>query len=125
MNYDEACVNLMKIEIPDAEDSSEKLVVFDSYRRAVNAIKDDANVAFGTHCIVCKGQHCFENCPVLNNHDFLKKHYIRFCQNVRQDHTELQPNREPINFMDRRFLGDSDGATSSEGDDQDFLYGRS
>jgi len=81
-NYEEACLNLMTIDIPDTEDASKSLTVFDSYRRAVNAIKNDTNAAFGQHCIVCKAQHRFENCPVLNDHEFLKKHYIRFCQNV-------------------------------------------
>jgi len=122
-NYEEACVNLMTIDIPDTEDTPRNLTVFDSYGRAVNAIKDNTNVAFGQHCIVCKAQHCFENCPVLNDHDFLKKHYIRFCQNVRRDHTELQTNRESVHFMDRHFLDDSDSA--SESDVLDFHHGRS
>jgi len=120
-NYNEVFANLMKIEIPDQEDAPNKLLVFDSYQKAMNAIKEDTNVAFGTHCIVCKGQHRFENCPTLNNHKFLKKHYIRFCQNVCRDHTELQLNREPVNFMDQRFIDDSGSA--SEGDAWDFPYG--
>jgi len=99
-NYEDACINLMTIDIPDTGDASRNLTVFDSYRRAVNAIKNDTNVAFGQHCIVCKAQHRFENCPVLNDHDFFKKHYIRFCPNVRRDHTELQENCASVNFMD-------------------------
>jgi len=122
-NFEDACVNLVTIEIPDTEDASRNLAVFDSYRKAVLAIKNDANVAFGQHCIVCKAQHRFENCPTLNDHEFLKKHYIRFCQNVRRDHTDLQDNRAPVNFMDRSYMDDSDSA--SEGDVRDFHHGRS
>jgi len=115
--------NLVTIEIPDTEDAPRNLAVFDSYRKAVLAIKNDTNVAFGQHCIVCKAQHRFENCPTLNDHEFLKKHYIRFCQNVRRDHTDLRDNRASVNFMDQSYMGDSDSA--SEGDVRDFRHGRS
>jgi len=58
----------------------------------------------------------------LNDHDFLKQHYIRFCQNVRRDQGELSQQRgEQVNFMDQRsYFDDSD----SEDNDRDFLGGR-
>ena len=122
-NYEEACVQLLQIEIPDREDTPSNMLAFDNYRRAVLAIRANPNAAFSTNCIVCRGQHRFENCPTLNDHDFLKQHYIRFCQNVRRDQTELSQQRiEPVNFMDQRYF--DDGEESESGSDQDFPYGR-
>jgi len=120
-NYDEACLNLLQIDIPDRDDTPNNMLTFDNYHRAVWAIRENPNAAYAQHCIVCRGQHCFENCPTLNDHDFLKQHYIRFCQNVRRDQVELSQQRtEPVNFMDRQYFDDDEESDS----DQDFPYGR-
>jgi len=104
-NYEEAWVNLLQIEVPDRDYTPNNMFTYDSYCRAVLAIKDNPSAAYAQHCIVCRGQHRFENCPTLNNHDFLKQHYIQFCQNVRQDQAELSPQRdEQVNFMDRGYF---------------------
>jgi len=59
---------------------------------------------------------------MLNDHDFLKQHYICLCQNVRRDQAELSRQRgEHVNFMDQRsYFDDSD----SEDHDRGFLHGR-
>jgi len=71
-NYEEACVNLLQIEVPDREDTPSNMLTYDNYRRAVLAIRENPNAAYLPNCIVCRGQHRFENCPTLNDHDFLK-----------------------------------------------------
>jgi len=76
MNYEEACLNLLQIEVPDREDTSNNMLTYDNYCRAVLAICKNPNAAYLQHCIVCRGQHRFENCPTLNDHDFLRQHYI-------------------------------------------------
>jgi len=111
----------MQIDIPDRDDTPNNMLAFDNYRRAVLAIRENPNTAYLPNCIVCRGQHRFENCPTLNDHDFLKQHYIRFSQNVRRDQTELSQQRpEPVNFMDRQCFDDDEDSDS----DQDFPYGR-
>ena len=123
-NYEEACLNLLQIEVPDREDTPNNMLTYDNYRRAVLAIRENPNAARGQHCIVCRGQHCFENCPTLNDHDFLKHHYIRFCQNVCRDQTELSQQRvEPVNFMDQRYFDDNEESDSNNSD-WDFPCGR-
>jgi len=118
-NYDEACLNLLQIEVPDRGDTPNNMLTYDNYRRAVLAIRENPNAAYLLNCIVCRGQHRFENCPTLNDHDFLKQHYIRFCQNVCRDQVELTQQRtEPINFMDRH-----DEESDSGNSDPDFPYG--
>jgi len=120
-NYEEACINLMQIDIPDRDDTPNNMLAFDNYRRAVLAIRENPNTAYLPNCIVCRGQHRFENCPTLNDHDKLKQHYIRFCQNVRRDQTELSQQRtEPVNFMNRQCFDDDEESDS----DQDFPCGR-
>jgi len=119
-NYDEACLNLMKIEVPDQDDTPNNMLTYDNYRRAVLAIRENPNAAYLPNCIVCRGQHRLKNCPTLNDHDFLKQHYIRFCQNVHRDQTELSQQRtEPINFMDHKYFDDDEESDS----DKDFHYG--
>ena len=112
----------MQIDIPDTESSPNNLVAYDRYRRAVHAIREDTNSAYKPNCIVCRGQHRFENCTTLNDHAFLKQHYIRFCQNVRRDQTELarQQQAEQVNFMDR---APYENASNSD-DEEDFQSGR-
>jgi len=123
MNYNEAVINLLQIEGPDQEDTPNNLFTFDCYRTAVHAIRDNPNAAYAQHCVVCRGQHCFKNCPTLNNNDFLKQHYIRFYQNVCRDQNELTPQRgEPVNFMDRTYFDDEE--SESDSSNRDFPYGR-
>jgi len=120
-NYDEACLNLLQIHIPDRDDTPNNMLTFDNHRRAVWAIRENANTAYAQHCIVCRGQHRFENCPTLNDHDFLKQHYLRFCQNVCRDQVELSQQRtEPVNFMDCQCFDDDEESDR----DRDFPYGR-
>ena len=120
-NYDEACLNLLQIKVPDRDDTPSNMLTCDNYRRAVLAIRENPNAAYLQHCIVCRGQHHFENCPTLNDHDFLKQDYIRFCQNVCRDQVKLSQQRtEPVNFMDRQYFDDDKESDS----DQDFPYGR-
>ena len=38
-------------------------------------------------CIICGENHKFDNCSVLKNTDFLKLHYIRFCQQLHHEAT--------------------------------------
>jgi len=122
-NYEEACLHLLQIEVPDRDNIPSNMLTYDNYRRAVLAIRENPNAAYSQHCIVCRGQHRFENCPTLNDHDFLKQHYIRFCQNVRRDQVELSQQRvEPVNFMDRQCFND-DEESDSDNSDRDFPYG--
>jgi len=52
-NYDEACLNLMKIEVPDRDDTPNNMLTFDNYRRAVLAIRENPNAFYLPNCIVC------------------------------------------------------------------------
>jgi len=124
MNYDEACLNLLQIEVPDRDNTPNNMLTYDNYRRAVLTIRENPDAAYSQNCIACRGQHRFGNCPTLNDHDFLKQHHIRFCQNVHRDQAELSQQRtEPINFMDRPCF-DDDEESDSGNSDQDFPYGR-
>ena len=113
-NYDEAFVHLVQIEIPDTESTPMNMHAYDMYRKAVFAISQDPDVAYRQRCIVCSGQHRFENCTTLNDHDFLKQHYIRFCQNVRRDQAEIARQNRDLNFIDHDAYGNE-----SDDDDDD------
>ena len=88
----------------------------------MHAICDTPNAAHAQHCIACQGQRRFEDCTMLNDHDFLKQHCICFCQTVRCDQADLSQQRgEQVNFMGQRAYFDD---TDSEENDRDFLHGR-
>ena len=60
-------------------------------------IKRDPSVADRQPCIVCGEDHRFADCKVLQNTDFLRQHYIRFCQQIRREATaraEVFPGAE-------------------------------
>jgi len=56
MNYEEACVNLLQIEVPDQDEPPNNMFTYD-YHRAVLAIQENPSAAYVQHCIVCRGQH--------------------------------------------------------------------
>jgi hypothetical protein len=58
---------------------------FQMYQRGINVIKADTKAMDRRPCVVCKGHHTFADCGVLNDHEFLKTHYINFCQQVRRE----------------------------------------
>jgi len=90
------------------------MLTYDSYHRAVLEIRENPNAAYAQHCIACRGQHRFENCSTLNDHNFLKQHCIRFCQNVRRDQLELSQQRgEQVNFMDRQCFDNEESTVTT------------
>jgi len=46
-NYDEACLNLLQIEVPGQDETPNNMLTYDSYRRAVLAIRDNPNAVEG------------------------------------------------------------------------------
>jgi len=52
-NYDEACLNLLQIEVPDQEETPNNLLTLDCYRRVVHAIRDNPNVAHQCAALYC------------------------------------------------------------------------
>ena len=74
-SFEEACVTLLDVEVPQ-----DQWDVYDQYRVAINSIRRDPNLVESPTCIVCDQTHRFADCPVLNNADFLRQHYIRYCQ---------------------------------------------
>ena len=60
------------------------------YIAAVRALKTQPQAAFTGTCLVCRGAHNFDACPVLQNTEFLKKHYINTCKNLRKHNADRQ-----------------------------------
>ena len=130
-NYDETYAELVNMDIPDDEHVSENLELYDVYRRAINLVKSNNNVAYEPRCIVCNGQHRFENCDTLNNAEFLRQHYIRFCQTIRRDAANLRNNVEGnrtqdagIQYLDVSEYDNQVEDTDDEDDAQHFQNGR-
>ena len=72
------------IHVPDDPESQ---AVYHQHAVAVHAITATPSKSEQQPCIVCGGEHKFSGCPVLSEPEFLKQHYIRYCQQLRRDAT--------------------------------------
>ena len=81
---DEIIQDLHTLEIPD---DFESFRVHTLYTRALYAMQAAPSRDPTSPCIVCAGTHRFNSCPILKNTEFLRGHYIRFCQQARRDAT--------------------------------------
>ncbi|KAG7374842.1 reverse transcriptase RNA-dependent DNA polymerase [Nitzschia inconspicua] len=54
------------------------LAVDQKYRAAVYALHKSPS-SLASPCMVCGAAHRFDDCPVLQNVDYLRDHYIKFC----------------------------------------------
>ncbi|MCE2995759.1 MAG: hypothetical protein LW863_09185 [Flammeovirgaceae bacterium] len=60
----------------------------DSYVRyfaTINQVASNPRLATASPCIICGDTHTFENRPTLNNHDYLRNHFIKFSTFLRRD----------------------------------------
>ena len=80
--FSDTVQELLTLDVPDDPESTR---VHSLYARALYAIQASTNHNAPTNCIVCGGTHRFDGCDVLKNTEFLRSHYIRYCQQVRRD----------------------------------------
>lgn len=105
---------IYSIEVPH---DSESIQIFHHYAAAVNKITSDPSAATTQTCICCGEQHTFDNCDILQNVDFLRGHYVRFCQQLKRDAAALTSEKMlrpkhfannpikpkmPMNFLDTK-----------------------
>ena len=67
--------------------------LFHVYSAQVFQTQREPNRAFSSPCLVCSGSHRFTDCPILNDTEFLRQHYIRWCQQLKQDQRARQRHR--------------------------------
>ena len=103
----------------------------------MNEVQARPQSASSQPCIVCNGNHRFDTCDVLNNTQFIRQHYIRFCQQLRREAAarsdafqgqaaETPMMRRPVNFLDQFEIEDENESEESDFDPSaDFQEGRS
>lgn len=70
--------------IPDVESPEDQYRVA-IYRLGIHSIKKTGEFDVSQKCLVCKkAGHTFDECPVLNDHELLKKVHISFCSLCRR-----------------------------------------
>ncbi len=78
----QACDELDALTPPSDPEASR---AFTKYAVSINKIATNRTLAYNQPCLICKTQtHDFANCPVLQNTDFLKQHYINFMQMLKK-----------------------------------------
>lgn len=118
--------DLNDIDVPDDPQAH---TLHDYYCLAVRAAEVQPERVYTGDCIVCRQAHTFENCPVLRDTEFLRQHYIRFCQFMNRDRSSRSPgsqNRTPrnsqntarVNFIDRSATIPSGYDTEVDDDDR-------
>ena len=81
------------------------------YAAAVHSIQARPVNAVQTPCICCNKNHRFDECPILANTEYIRGHYIRFCQYIRREaerrSAAFQGTRArlPVNRVDSRTIG--------------------
>ena len=90
----QACDELDALTPPSDPEASK---AYTKYAVSINKIATDRNLAYSQPCLICKTQsHDFANCPVLQNIDFLKQHYINFMQMLKKhDRARSASNAPP------------------------------
>jgi hypothetical protein len=90
---------LMSIEVPE-----DKANDYTQYCVAVNQISQSPD-KFSGDCMICRSQHSFDNCPVLKDSEFLRSHYIKFCQLMRRNLSAINRQRESRSSANVNFVG--------------------
>ena len=107
------------------------------YMASIFKINTGVNPSATQPCIVCDGQHRFDSCEVLKNTDFLRGHYIWYCQqlccetasrastfgNVSTSVANPGRQQHPIHFVDGAYAPPDDMDPDAD-DPQDFQMGR-
>jgi hypothetical protein len=125
--------DLYDIDVPNTDEDRE---VFHVYCASVYRINAQPDTARDTTCIVCGQAHRFDKCNVLANTEFLRGHYIRYCQQLRRDATARKkefpgkgdiPNTAataPVRFLDLDTTGSDSESDDDDDPEQDFQRGR-
>lgn len=123
------------LEVPNGLEERRLHAVYCTVINAIQATEDERL------CIVCGGKHRFDGCEVLKNTDFLKSHYIRYCQQLRREASSREATFSDgagtvpgVKSSAVRFIDADEPASSKEteetdddaesDDGMDFFHGR-
>jgi len=81
-SWDNVLAELPNIQVPDDHYSRQLHAL---YVGAISTSPSTQDNQHPSNCIVCNGPHRFDTCPVLADAEFLRGHYIRYCQHLRRD----------------------------------------
>lgn len=124
-SLDQFASELLTMEVPDDPEARKVHTLYAASLYRIDASKPNQK------CIVCGGQHVFDGCEILKNTDFLRGHYIRYCQQIRRDaasRAQAFPGTAgaipgaPINAIGGDFHPES--PDSDTDDEQDFQTAR-
>ena len=117
-----------------APSTSTDQAMYHQYCATIHRLHADPSQATNPSCIVCGETHRFDACPVLKNTDFLRSHYIRYCQHLKRDATARQavfktPSDRPVRVVDLSanpydVLSVASSHSAKSSDEPDFPLGR-
>ena len=112
--------DIHKVEsmIPEVTHDDDRLKIA-IYRLGLNAVKQTGSFDVAQKCLVCqKTGHTFDECPVLNNHELLKKLHISFCSMCkRMQRQSDDKDTQPIHGIAVSDVESESQSSSSDEDD--------
>ena len=93
------------------------------YDRYCYQVTTQPTTSFLPSCIVCGEAHRFVKCKVLLDTDFLRSHYIRYCQFLKRDEN-LQKKQQAlqVHFLDSPPAVDEQHDSPSDTDDDEPVF---
>lgn len=118
----------------DLPNNPEDRKLFHVYTVAINRLQKKPVLAFSGVCICCHGNHRFDDCPILNDTEFLQEHYKRYCMQLDRElkakdmrlatsdtTTERRPSGRHVNFFDcLEDVADTDNHDADTASDDDY-----
>ena len=106
------------IEIPD-DIEHHQLFCVQMYRAGINAAKKGiTKFTNGMDCVIYSKKHMFDQCPVLNDIPYIKKHFISYCILMNRTQEKMFATIHPI---DANLNTDINNNNNNDG--EDYLHG--
>ena len=88
-----------KLSVPETQQAKN---VYEVYKVGIRSVQRDPAKAFAGPCVVCTGPHGFADCKILQDTEFLRSHYIRYCtalQREQRARAAAFPQATRVNFV--------------------------
>ena len=112
-----AAIQQIESLIPEVDNDDDQYKVA-IYKLALHTVKKTGNFDVAQKCLVCqKTGHTFDECPILNNHELLKKLHISFCSMCKR--MQRQSEENDTHSIHGVTVSDVEASESSSSSDDD------
>ena len=113
--------HIASLVIPDCLENYQIFCV-NIYTAGLRAVtKDVTKFIDGMNCAICHKLHSFDQCPILNDIPYIKKHFISYCLQMNKTQKQILA---VIHHIDATWGTDinNDNDDDDDDDDEDYLH---